>query len=199
MIQRYEGGYGWDPNDPGGPTKYGITCYDLAEFLHDRMDSMTRWAPIVRAMSMATADEIYQDKYATACAFNELGVGKDCVVFDFGVNSGPSRAIKTAQSIVGAAVDGFLGPNTLADINGAQADLFINRLCDARLTFLRGLRIWSTFGRGWTARVNDLRAYSLALLNLTAADQVGFQSKLTLIPNAFAKAYDQDELRSLSQ
>ncbi len=22
MISRYEGGYGWDRNDPGGPTKF---------------------------------------------------------------------------------------------------------------------------------------------------------------------------------
>ena len=30
MIPKYEGGYGWDKADPGGPTKYGITCFDLA-------------------------------------------------------------------------------------------------------------------------------------------------------------------------
>jgi hypothetical protein len=40
MISKYEGGYGWDANDPGGPTKYGITCYDLAEHLGERMTSM---------------------------------------------------------------------------------------------------------------------------------------------------------------
>jgi lysozyme family protein len=195
MIARYEGGYGWDPNDPGGPTKYGITCYDLAEFMHDRMDSMARWAPIVRAMSLVTADEIYADKYATACRFDDLGAGKDCSVFDFGVNSGPSRAVKYAQIIVGVTVDGVLGPVTLAAINSYDPKSFINKLCDTRLGFLERLSTWSTFGRGWSSRVSDLRAYSLALLNPKPMDKVGFQSKLTLIPNAFAKAYSPDDLR----
>ena len=42
MINRYEGGYGWNRADPGGPTKYGITCYDLAEHRGLKMDSMAR-------------------------------------------------------------------------------------------------------------------------------------------------------------
>src|SRR5215472_2184254 len=70
--------YGWDKSDPGGPTKYGITCYDLAEFMHEKMDRMARWAPIVNAMTLATADQIYQQKYAVQCDFNDLMAGADC-------------------------------------------------------------------------------------------------------------------------
>jgi lysozyme family protein len=91
MIARYEGGYGWDRRDPGGPTKFGITCYDLAEYLGEKMNSMSAWAPRVKAMTLATADEIYKKKYATACQFDALNAGCDCVVFDFGVNSGSSQ------------------------------------------------------------------------------------------------------------
>ena len=43
MIARYEGNYGWDAGDSGGPTKYGITCYDLAEHRNEKMTSMARW------------------------------------------------------------------------------------------------------------------------------------------------------------
>ena len=56
MIQRYEGGYGWDAADPGGPTKYGITCYDLAEHRHQTVTSMAAWAPLVKAMTLDEAD-----------------------------------------------------------------------------------------------------------------------------------------------
>ncbi len=147
-------------------------------------------------MPIQEAEDIYRQKYAAACQFDELGTGKDCVVFDFGVNSGPSRAIRYAQRVVGVAVDGILGPTTLQEINDSDAVAFINELCDARLHFLRGLGIWPTFGKGWSARVKDLRAYSLALLN-PKAKVIMFQPKPHRIPKAFAKAYGEEELRVL--
>jgi lysozyme family protein len=192
MISRYEGGYGWDKSDPGGPTKYGITCYDLAEHRHEVMDSMARWAPIVQAMPLSEADEIYDKKYATACGFQDLVVGSDCVVFDFGVNSGPSRAVKYAQRIVGVAVDGVLGPLTLRAINAYPPADFINRLCHDRLDFMKGLSIWRRFGRGWQARVNDLMAYCIALREPKRLQgKLRPALKLMRIPRAFAKAYGE--------
>jgi lysozyme family protein len=189
MIQRYEGGYGWSKDDPGGPTKFGITAYDLAERRGQAMDSMARWAPLVQQMRLSEADSIYAEKYATACRFNDLQAGCDCVVFDFGVNSGPSRAVKTAQHICGVAVDGVLGSVTLEAINAYSPATFVKELCDERLAFLRGLSIWSSFGRGWSARVADLRAYSLGLLKLKLGASLGPQEKLVRIPLAFAKGY----------
>jgi lysozyme family protein len=201
MIFRYEGGYGWDKSDPGGPTKYGITCYDLAEFMHEKMDRMARWAPIVKAMTLATADQIYQQKYAVQCDFNDLMAGADCTVFDFGVNSGSSRAIKYAQDIVGVAVDGIMGPITLAAINAYDPTQFINSLCNNRLSFLKSLSTWSRFGKGWRARVADLRSYSLALLQpaplVAEAAVPRYQAKSHRFPRAFAKAYGDDELQNL--
>lgn len=200
MINRYEGSYGWNRNDPGGPTKYGITCYDLAEFLHQRMDSMSRWAPIVKSMTLGTADEIYATKYATACAFDELNAGKDCIVFDFGVNSGPFRAIKYAQRVVGVTMDGILGPITLNAINDFNPQDFINDLCNVRLNFLQGLGTWSEFGHGWHARVEDLRSYSLNLaLTLKKLTPEGYADKLERIPLAFAKAYALDDLKLMTR
>ena len=191
MIFRYEGGYGWSHADPGGPTKFGITCYDLAQHLHEPMNSMAAWAPRVKAMSLAVADEIYRTKYATACQFDALNSGCDCVVFDFGVNSGPSRAIKFAQQIVNVHVDGVLGPTTLQAINSFSVPSFINSLCDARLAFLRALGTWGTFGRGWSARVRDLRSYSLALTrSIRVAALTNPVHKELRIPKAFAKSGD---------
>ena len=51
-------------------------------------------------------------------------------------------------------------------VNDFDAINFINRLCDARLSFLRHLGIWPTFGRGWSVRVDDVRHYALNLLQL---------------------------------
>jgi lysozyme family protein len=198
MIFRYEGNYGWDRGDSGGPTKFGVTCYDLAEHRHERMDSMARWAPIVRGMPLAEADDIYRTKYAVQCAFNDLNAGPDCVVFDFGVNSGSSRSVRYAQQIVGVGIDGELGPNTLRAINAMDAAEFVNRLCSARLAFLRSLRIWGRFGRGWNARVVDLRAYSLALTKPQARGRSPYSKKMTRIPNAHIKAHHPDDIHLLT-
>jgi len=167
------------------------------------MDSMARWAPIVHAMTLATADQIYLQKYATPCQFDALDAGPDCTVFDFGVNSGPSRAIKYSQSIVGTTADGILGPITLAAINAYDHVKFVNQLCDARLRFLRGLRTWPSFGRGWSARVSDLRSYSLALaqpavLEARMATMGKYKAKPHRFPKAFAKAYGAEELQGLT-
>jgi len=208
MIDRYEGGYGWDAGDSGGPTKYGITCYDLAEHRHQKMDSMSRWAPIVRAMSLQEADDIYAQKYAVQCAFNAMNAGPDCVVFDFGVNSGSSRSVRYAQQVVGVHVDGEMGPVTLEAINNHDPADFVKALCNARLRFLRGLGIWSRFGKGWAARVADLRVYSLKLippppgtlakpLKPEKPTKTGHSKELR-IPRAFAKGYHPDDLKDLT-
>jgi len=207
MIHRYEGGYGWDAGDSGGPTCWGITCYDLAEFEHQKMNSMAAWASRVRAMPISVADQIYRTKYATQCCFDQLGPGKDCVVFDFGVNSGSSRAIRYVQGVVGVHQDGVLGPQTLEAINAHDPKGFINGLCDARLRFMRGLRIWSRFGRGWSSRVGDLRAYSLNLipkppgvmgakLKPERPTRIGHSKELR-IPRAFGKAYERKDLQEI--
>jgi lysozyme family protein len=169
MIETYEGGYGWDKADAGGPTKYGITCYDLAENRGTKMTSMASWAPLVKAMTLTEAEDIYRKKYAAKVRFDELPSGVDCVMMDYGVNSGPSRAIRVARallSVPAAKVDqnaGVLDDALLAAIKRSGPAWFINAMCDERMVFLRGLRNWGTFGKGWTARVKDLREYALAV------------------------------------
>jgi lysozyme family protein len=168
MIQRYEGGYGWDKKDPGGPTKYGITCFDLAEHRGQKMDSMDVWAPIVKAMSLQEAEDIYAHKYATAVHFNELPSGIDCVMFDYGVNSGIARPIKVAAAILKAPYTGRMDSNLLGEIQRADPRLFIKTMNEERLRFMHAIRggsAWAEFGHGWQARVDDLSVYSLALAN----------------------------------
>ena len=47
-----------------------------------------------------------------------------------------------------------IGPKTVA---AAKAYLGV-RLTDMRLGFLKGLPTWTTFGRGWSNRINDVYA-----------------------------------------
>lgn len=200
MITSYEGGYGWDRADPGGPTKYGVTCWDLAEHRGQRMTSMAAWAPLVKAMTLKEADDIYAKKYATATQFYKMQAGCDFAVFDFQVNSGV-WGVRFAQKVVGVHIDGVCGPITLGAINEHSPVAFINELCDARMSFLRALPIWSVFKNGWTARVSDLRAYCIKLTKrsepfMGQVEEETFTSrKEGLIPQAHAKAYPPEHYR----
>ena len=163
LIRRYEGPYGWDRRDPGGPTNFGVTCYDLAEHRGLVMNSMEEWAPIVQAMSLAEAEEIYQTKYARTLKFDELPAGVDCCIMDYGVNSGVARAILVARNLTNQAGGKMFDTGLLEAIKKQDPTTFINQMCRERLQFMQRLRTWPTFHNGWTARVNDLDNYATAL------------------------------------
>lgn len=148
VIQRYEGPYGWNKKDAGGPTKYGITCFDLAEHRGQKMDSMERWAPIVQAMPLSEAEAIYKTKYANGINFDALPAGCDVVILDYAINSGVGR-----------------GKAILAEFKAGLNDpkKFIDEVCAERLRFMHAIRggsDWVEFGHGWQARVTDLQTYA---------------------------------------
>lgn len=176
VIKRYEGGYGWNRKDPGGPTNFGITCFDLATHRGQKMDSMERWAAPVKAMTLNEAEGIYATKYATKDRFNDLSPGKDTVFLDYGINSGTVRPIRVARALLKLPdpAGGTFDDALLAAVNKADPKWFINAMCDERLHFMHAIRggsAWAEFGKGWGARVADLRQYSMALVNKTPAAQ----------------------------
>lgn len=94
---------------------------------------------------------------------NVLPAGVDFVVFDFGVNSGPKRAIQFLQRVVGVTQDGAIGPKTLAAVAAMPADKIIIELTAARLAWLKKLKTWPTFGKGWTSRLAGVRSLATAM------------------------------------
>jgi lysozyme family protein len=190
VIQKYEGGYGWAKSDPGGPTKYGITCYDLAEYDHQTMTSMAAWASKVQAMPLSVAETIYKTKYATAVRFDDLPSGSDCAMLDYDINSG-SRAILAARAVLNVKpLNSFVMDQALLDaIKKADPTTFVTALCAERMHFLQGLTsLWREFGGGWTARVTDLKAYCLHLASGKSAASAPAAVDLshTVIPKAIA-------------
>jgi lysozyme family protein len=149
-----EGGYSNDAGDPGGPTNYGITIEDARMYWkHDAT------ASDVRHMPRSVALDIYRKHYAAPVHYDDLPPGLDYTVFDYGINSGVSRATKVLQRFVGAGVDGRIGPETLSKVYAAQ-DLsgLIDKIWSERLHFLQNLGTWRLFGKGWGRRVSTGRA-----------------------------------------
>lgn len=156
-VLAHEGGYSNHPSDPGGPTNYGITIADYRRWV--KADAT---AADVRAMTLGDARAIYRARYWDALRCDDLPAGVDYAVFDYGVNSGVARAGKVLRRKLllpdNAADDDVLRVAGAGDPAG-----LINAICDERMTFLRSLKIWPVFGKGWSRRVAEVRTAALAM------------------------------------
>jgi lysozyme family protein len=121
-------------------------------------------ADAVKAMKKEDAVEIYCAKYWNPMHCAEMPKGVDLAVFDFGVNSGNSRAIKFLQRVVGVTDDGSLGPITMAALSAADPHFVVQWLCADRLTFLQSLSTFPHFGKGWTRRVQEVEQTALKMI-----------------------------------
>jgi len=156
QVLKYEGGYVDHPKDPGGPTNKGVT-----QAVYDSWRK-TQNLPTqsVRNINDSEVAAIYKNLYWDRISGDLLPSGVDFAVFDFAVNSGVSRAAKTLQSIVGVTQDGQIGPATIQSTKTYVAMSVTNK----RLAFMQSLSIWSTFGKGWSARIADVKAQIIALV-----------------------------------
>jgi lysozyme family protein len=153
----HEGGYTNDPRDPGGPTNWGITIFDARKYWKS-----SATAADVKTMPKSVAEAIYWPHYAVPLCYDDLPAGPDYAALDYGINSGVSRAAKVIQRLVGMnAVDGVIGAATLAAIGRRDPEALVNAICDERIAFLRSLKTFSAFGKGWTRRVTEVRALAL--------------------------------------
>lgn len=153
LILAHEGGYVNHPADPGGATMKGVT-----QATYDGWRSKQGLA--AQSVRNITADEIgaiYRRDYWDAVKGEDLPAGVSYAVFDFAVNSGVKRASRFLQKVVGTAQDGVIGPATIAAVKAIPPAKLIDQFCDDRMAFLRSLGTFSTFGRGWTRRVDDVR------------------------------------------
>lgn len=159
-VLRSEGGYVNDPRDPGGATNCGITQkqYDAWRRSHNLPSRA------VRDITDLEVEAIYHKLYWDRVAGDSLPAGLDYAIFDFAINSGPARAVKFIQRIVGVVEDGEIGPKTLKAISSHSAESLINDLCDSRQRFVESLSTFKYFGRGWTIRIRKVRERALAML-----------------------------------
>jgi len=144
-VFAHEGGYSDDPLDPGGETNFGIS---KRSYPNENIKGMTR----------ERAATIYRRDFWNAVKGDDLPAGLDLVAFDAAVNSGPSRGAKWLQSALGVPADGKIGPKTIAAAKAANVPAVIDRVRNARLAWLKTLPTWGRYGKGWTARVESIRA-----------------------------------------
>ena len=105
VILKNEGGYVNHPADPGGETNFGI-----AKRFFPGVD--------IKNLTKEQAIGIYHANYWKPMNLDGIWDGELVLqVFDFGVNAGKRRSIRTLQRIVGAGADGIIGPQTTKMVN----------------------------------------------------------------------------------
>jgi lysozyme family protein len=155
----HEGGYTNHPADPGGPTNFGITIYDYRKYVKPGAT-----AADVKAMKLDEAKAIYKAKYWDAQRCGDLPAGVDDAVFDYGVNSGIGRSGKVLRRCLGLPDStGTVDDAVIAAAIHADAPKLIAAICGERLRFLQSLKTWPVFGKGWGARVAEVKAFDLQL------------------------------------
>ena len=187
-VLKHEGGYVNHPSDPGGATNKGVTLANFRRYVKPN--------GTVADLKRLTVDQaaiVYRRYYWDAVLGDMLPGGVDYAVFDFAVNSGPSRAVKFLQRIVGVVQDGRIGPKTLEAVESADPATVVNTLCDARLGFMKrakknGTLLWPIFGKGWKRRVEGVRAVAVSM-----AAEPPMASLPAVTPQVEALIEDNDE------
>lgn len=151
-----------DPDDPGGPTKYGLNQkYDGIN-----PDTLTR----------REAVEIYRDTYWMRIKGPSIAPAVSLALMDFAVHSGVYKAVWEVQRLIGVTKDGIVGPETLNGLTqylGMTMKAFANEFEGADVDLAVGLTQermkWITrivrsqpkkrlrFLEGWMARLFNLQ------------------------------------------
>jgi lysozyme family protein len=137
VIERIEGGYVNDPQDPGGETNYGIS-----KRAYPNVD--------IANLTEGQAIQIYYDDYWVKSGCGALPNGLDLWVFDGSINHGVPEAVKLLQQVCGENQDGKIGPITIgAAFKMAEPELYLM----ARLKHYQSLPGWAKYQGGWTKRL----------------------------------------------
>lgn len=174
LVVGAEGHYCNDVGDPGGPTNWGITIHDLIKWRNGgnlTSSNYSEWTEQVKRLTLQEALAIYDNKYWGPVRGDELPSGIDLLVFDFGINAGPSVGVKKLQKSLGVAQDGVLGKATLSAL-WALPDFkaLNNSYYDAKMAFYRGLHNWNRFGKGWTNRADKMKREAPKMFKPTAEE-----------------------------
>lgn len=167
LVSVHEGGYVNHPKDPGGATNRGVIQRVYDDFR--RRNGL----PLrdVRQLTEAERLAIYRGGYWNPIKGDQMPPGVGYVVYDGAVNSGVAQSVKWLQRALGVKVDGVLGPTTLAAAQQhPDPERLIVEICDRRMAFLKALKTWPTFGKGWTRRVNEVRAAGIGMVRGFAPD-----------------------------
>lgn len=170
-ILEFEGGYSDDPFDPGGPTNKGVTLAVYAAYRKATLDatSFERLKSELRGISNSDVRRIYLERYWRPARCLDLPSPLAHFHFDCAVNQGVGGAARMLQTALGVAVDGHIGPITLAAARSRPPLATLECYAEIRRDRYRRLRHFWRFGRGWLSRVDRALAQARELAAVAPA------------------------------
>ena len=154
-IMSVEGGYFNHPNDPGGPTNYGII-----------QSEARRWGykGDMRNFPKELAVKIYLKDYWKDIKLMEIKSFLVALcIFDMQVNGGTAGVLIAQRTVNRLGVDTLsedrkIGPKTIAAINKCDPDKFIEKYCELQRAFYISISNakpkLKVFLKGWNNRVD---------------------------------------------
>jgi lysozyme family protein len=145
VILKNEGGYVNNIYDPGGETNFGICKRQYPDI-------------DIKNLTRDRAAEIYFKDYWSKMKLEQIDDEELALqLFDMGVNAGTGTAVKIIQRIVGADVDGVIGPQTARMINESDlnlADLYKQERKKYYFSLARNKPNLQVFIAGWLNRID---------------------------------------------
>jgi uncharacterized protein (TIGR02594 family) len=172
LVLRHEGGWSDDPFDPGGATNKGITLATYAREIGVEIDAdnIENLKSELRRIPDALVRRIYLERYWKPGTCAALPPPIALFHFDTAVNQGLGTAARLLQQALGVAIDGEIGPITLAAAHDKPLTVTLDRYAELRRARYRALPHFWRFGRGWLRRVDGTLAAAHRLTrDVTAA------------------------------
>jgi len=150
--------------DHAGATNHGVT----QDTFNNYRNQKGLWKKSVYQITPAEVEDLYKTEYFQKPGLNNLPDRTAGVLFDFGVNAGTGKAVKTLQAAVGVKPDGQIGAKTVGAvkdfIDAYGEDTLLVKLLDDRQAHYDELVKMNTakygkFKNGWANRVNNLKKY----------------------------------------
>ena len=155
FVMEWEGGYVDDPDDPGGATKWGIAMNRIGRTLGFRHKDQ------ITGLTKDQAKTIYREHYWDKCRCDDVPPGIDIALFDSAVNQGQTAAVKFLQRSLGVAVDGVIGPVTIAAAQRVGKSALLDMMVYRSMHYT-GLSKFTKYGRGWMRRLFSCYRTALA-------------------------------------
>lgn len=162
FVLRWEGGYANVTGDLGGETNKGITHSVYSDYRKNK-----NLAPrSVKNLSEGELKDIYFSRYWNPAGCELLPAKLALMHFDWAVNGGVGRAVKTLQMVVYAQADGIFGSKTKECVFRALQTQGEIAVCSKYATLRENsykkfalVPSQKKFLQGWLNRLNDVRSH----------------------------------------
>ena len=166
---RWEGGYANHPNDPGGETYRGISRrahplwvgWSIIDEVKPQSGEVIQDAKLETQIALFYFQHYW--RAANCDVIEQLAPTLASSVFDMAVHSGPARAVRQLQGLIGETADGIFGPKSqlslidhmdryVAGGYTSQRQNFLGRLVDQDPKL-------AAFEQGWDNRMEALENF----------------------------------------